>query len=210
MRWNIAILKSRKCVLGFDPLHITIRFVTLLPSSLYFLFLSAHLAILFTHLLVGMASYSDTRFWFPDIDHTGYRLVQQCENVSSSTIISMILETSFRSRTVLAYIVFIPSPYSHFHYILPNHFPLVAFSKPGLQRMLPVFVGLTRLNILHALKFLCQSWKIKLKGESNKDTLVSAICVNYVVGTLYVPSRRSWDRAGNTGRAESHWLGSYW
>jgi hypothetical protein len=133
------------------------RVVTLLSPSFYFLFLSAHLAILFTHLLVGMTSYSDTRFCFPDIGHTGYRLVQQCKNLlASSTIISMILENSFRGRVVLAYIVFIPCPYPHFHYILPNHFPLVAFSKPRLQRMLPVFVRLTRLNILQALKFLCQ------------------------------------------------------
>lgn len=133
------------------------RVVTLLPQSFYFLFLSAHPAILFTDLLVGMTSYSDTRFWFPDIGHTGYRLVQQCKNfVASSTNISRILETSFRGHIVLAYIVFIPRPYSHFQYILPNHFPLVAFSKPGFQRMLPVFVGLTRFNILHALKFLCQ------------------------------------------------------
>jgi hypothetical protein len=133
------------------------RVVTLLFPSLYFLFLSAHLAILFTHLLEGITFYSDTRFWFPDIGHIGYRLVQQCKNVlASSTIISMILQTSFRGRIVLAYIVFIPSPNCHFHYILPNHFPLVAFSKPGLQRMLPIFVGLTRFNILHALKFLCQ------------------------------------------------------
>ena len=78
--------------------------------------------------------------------------------------------------------------------------------------MLPVFVGLTWFNILHALKFLCQGWKIKLKGDSNKDTLVSAIGVNYVVGTLYVPSRRSWDRAGNRGRTErlEYSLGCYW
>lgn len=212
MRWNIAILKSRKYVLGFDTLHITIR---LLHFSLHrFIFCSsAHLAILFTHLLVGMTSYSDTRVWFPDIGRTGYRLVQQCKNVvASSTIIYMILETYFSGRIVLAYIVFTPSPYSHFYYTLPNHSPLVAFSKPGLQSMLSVFVGLTRFNILHALKFLRQGWKIKLKGDSNKDTLVSAIGVNYVVGALYVPSRRSRDRAGNTGRTQSleYWLGSYW
>lgn len=137
------------------------RVVTLLPPSLYFLFLSAHPAILSTHLLVGITSYSDTRFWFPDIGHTGYGLVQQCKNVvASSTIISMILETSFRGRIVLAYIVFIPSPFSHFHYILPNHFPLVAFSKP---RMLPVFVGLTRFNFLHALKILMPRLKNQVK-----------------------------------------------
>jgi len=85
--------------------------------------------------------------------------MQKC--CSLDTIIFMILETSFRGRIVLAYIVCISSPYSHFHYILPNHFPLVAFSKPGLQRMLPVFVGLTRFNILHALN----SYMPRLKNQ---------------------------------------------
>lgn len=154
------------------------RVVTLLPPSLYFLFLSAHPAILFTHLLVGMTSYSDTRFGFPAIGRTAYGLVQQCKNVvASSTIISMILETSFLGRIVLAYIVFIPSLYSHFHYILPNHFPLVAFSKPRMQRMLPVFVGLTRLNNLHALKILMPRLKNQVKGwQQSRNTCFSHWC----------------------------------
>jgi hypothetical protein len=73
------------------------------------MFLFVHLAILLTHLLVAITSYSDTRLWFVNISQTGYMVMQQCKNVvASSTIIPMILETSFRGRIVLAYIVFIP------------------------------------------------------------------------------------------------------
>jgi hypothetical protein len=115
------------------PLHH--RVVTLLPPSLYFLFLSVHLVILFTHLLT---SCSNTRFWFHDIGHTGYRLLQQRKKLlASSTIIPMILETSFHGRIVLAYIVFIPNLYSRFHFTLPNHFPSYHSESPDCRECFP-------------------------------------------------------------------------